>query len=122
MDTKLIISGILLFLLLISGMWLSLLGRPLNTIIFSLHKIIAVAAVVLLILAVIGMKKGMELSTLQLWAVILSGVFLLLALVSGALLSFDSLENNFTRLVHKLTPSIFLVCITLTVLLLYRTD
>ena len=122
MDSKIIISGILILLLLVSGMWLSLLGRPLNTIVFSLHKIVAIAAVVLVILAVLNLTKGIDLRVPETWGIILSGLFLLLALVSGGLLSFESLVNNFTRMIHKLTPYLFVASIILTVVLLIRSE
>ncbi|MBN1132839.1 MAG: hypothetical protein JXR52_11455 [Bacteroidales bacterium] len=120
MDSKLIISGILVFLLLVSGMWLSLLGRPLNTIIFTFHKLLAVAAIVVLVLAVLKMMKGVDLHTVEVWFVVLSGIFLLLSFGSGALLSFESLVNNFTRMVHKLMPYLAVISMAVTILLLSR--
>jgi len=120
MDSKLIISGILFFFLLVSGMWLSLLGRPLNMILFNVHKIIAIAVIVVLAFFILKLIKNMNLQPLELWFLVLSGIFLILAFASGAILSFEGLVNNFTRMVHKLMPYLAVVSMTITVLLLLR--
>ena len=44
--TKLVITGFLLLLTVGSGFWLSSLGRPLNSIILNIHKLIALATVI----------------------------------------------------------------------------
>jgi hypothetical protein len=120
MDTKLIISAILVFCVLLTGMWLSLLGRPLNTIVFSFHKIFAIAAVVLIVLSVLDLQRGIQLQSAEVWAIILSGVFMLLVLASGALLSFEGLVSNVTKFMHKLTPYLAVASIIITVIVLLK--
>ena len=121
MDPKLIISGILFLFLILSGMWLNLMGRPLNTIVFSLHKIIAISTIVLLVLSILNLQKGKVLQQFEIWAIVLSGLFILMAFVSGGLLSFETRVNNFTLMVHKLAPYVALVSLVIAVLFLNRT-
>ena len=120
MDTKLIISAILVLCVLLTGMWLSLLGRPLNTIVFSFHKIFAITAVVLLVLSMLSLQRGIDLKTAELWFIILSGIFMFLAVASGALLSFEGLVSHFTKFVHKLTPYLAVASIIITVIVLLK--
>jgi hypothetical protein len=49
MDTvsNFLTPGIILLLTLVSGLWLSRTGKPFNTLIFTLHKLTALAAAVL---------------------------------------------------------------------------
>ena len=42
--TKLIIAGLLFVFTLLSGVWVSHSGKPINTVIFTIHKLIALAA------------------------------------------------------------------------------
>ena len=46
MEKKFVIAGIFLVLIIVSGLWLSRTGRPLNVLILTVHKLIAVAGVV----------------------------------------------------------------------------
>jgi NADPH:quinone reductase-like Zn-dependent oxidoreductase len=56
--SKFIIPGILFLLTLAAGVWLSQSGRPLNTLIFTVHKLIALAAVMTTTVQLYGLLKG----------------------------------------------------------------
>ena len=45
MNTKFIIAGLFFVFILLSGVWLSRTGRPLNVLILTIHKLISLAAV-----------------------------------------------------------------------------
>lgn len=64
-EPTLLATGILLALTLGSGIGVSRTGRPNNTGIFTLHKLIALATVVLAVLTVRQMHTGAGLSTLS---------------------------------------------------------
>jgi hypothetical protein len=44
--TKIIICGLLFLLTLASGVWVSHSGKPINVVIFTIHKLIALATVI----------------------------------------------------------------------------
>ena len=52
--------GIVLLLTLASGIWLSNSGKPLNTAIFTLHKLIALGVVILTAIQFFNLLKNSE--------------------------------------------------------------
>ena len=56
-------SGILFLLVIGTGFLLSNLGKPYNTFIFSLHKIISVIAVIITAIAIRNLHKNAEIKS-----------------------------------------------------------
>jgi hypothetical protein len=115
-------TSILIILLIItfaSGFWLNKIGRPLNNLIFSFHKIFAIAAIILSIIIFYNLHKTIQFeNTLLIW-LSLTGVLILLSLVSGALLSFDKFAIKFTIWAHGIS-SVFGVIFMLYTFYLYK--
>ena len=95
------VPGGLFILTLVFGFWLSRLGKPYNGILFNVHKLIALGAVVVTDIQVVILLRGMETQTLV--SVLLVGVALcVIALfVSGALMSAGKLEYNLMLAIHR---------------------
>jgi len=104
METELIISALLLLFCILSGIWLSLIGRPLNRLVFSIHKVTAVAAVVIAVITVVNLPEDILIFRPVRTMLLFTGISLLAAFVSGSLLSFDRFVNNILKTVHKLSP------------------
>lgn len=108
--SPLIIAGLILFILtILSGFWLGKLGRPLNVILFNIHKISALTAIVLMILGFVRLLKSGTIATQLQIVFIISGISLLLTLVTGGLLSFDKFDKKFFALVHRFSSFLVLV-------------
>ena len=58
--TQFAAPGIAFLMTLISGLWLSRAGKPLNVAIFNIHKLIALAAVVLAVIQTRSVLKTVE--------------------------------------------------------------
>jgi hypothetical protein len=117
--SKLILSGILFLLTLLSGFWLSQAGKPYNTAIFTIHKLIALATVIIIGVTIRAFYQplqanfGFELGLIPLIA------FLFLALfVSGALLSIGKPDAAVVLRVHQAAPLLALLSSTLILYLL----
>ena len=118
MTTKLIAAVVLSIFTLLSGVWLSHSGKPYNSLIFGIHKLIAMATIIMIGMSVINLYKALELRTLVMLAVIVvSGLLLFSLVVSGSLLSLNILPKVALRL-HQVVPLFALAASTGTLYLL----
>ena len=105
--SKFITPGILFALTLVFGFWLSHAGKPYPGILFNVHKLIALAGVVLT-----GMQFYKMLHTFD---GLLAVLLVLLALcvialfVSGALMSAGKLDYALMLTIHRVAPMVLAV-------------
>jgi hypothetical protein len=109
-------------ILILSGFWLSRTGKPYGTLIFAVHKLIAVAAVVLLGITVYRAHRAGVLSTIELFAAIVAGLFFLGTIVTGSLLSIpiEKPMPAFVHRLHQVTPYLTVLSTAVTLYLLSR--
>jgi len=121
-STKLIAAGILFLFTLISGVVVSHSGRPLSVGLVTIHKLIAVGMIVLLGLALNQMyKTEEEMLFLELGSIVLSGIFFLALIATGALLTREEMQlPEFVLKIHQVAPVLGLVSSTLSLYLLAR--
>lgn len=107
--TKLISAGVLGIITLITGVLLSNAGRPLNAVLFNLHKIISVATVVLIIVFVIQLYKAGETKTmLEIGMIILTILFFVALVATGGMLSFEREWPAIVLKIHQVLPLVSL--------------
>jgi hypothetical protein len=104
----------------LSGFWLSHSGRPYSVIILTIHKLIALAAVVWLGITVYQVNQAAKLSALESLAVVVTGLFFLGTIVSGGLLSTDKTMPGVILRLHQITPYLTVLSTTATLYLLSR--
>lgn len=106
MSNSTLITGvsILFIITVIAGIVLSLLGRPLNTPLFNVHKLIGIGMVVLSVIAFVRLFK---LETFPKGPVKLLVVIAIISLVTliatGGLLSFDKFSGKFIVILHAIS-------------------
>lgn len=121
LSTKLISAGVLGIITLISGVVLSNTGRPLNTILFNLHKIISVATIVLIIVFVIQLYKAGETKTmLEIGMIILTILFFVALVATGGMLSFEREWPAIVLKIHQVLPLVSLTFSAISSYLLIR--
>jgi hypothetical protein len=120
--TQFVGAGVFFLLILLSGYWLSRSGKPYGTIVFTIHKLISLAAVVLLGVTVYRVNRGGTLSTAGLLAAIVAGLFFLGTMVTGSLLSIpiDKPMPAIVHALHRVTPYLTVLSTTATLYLLSR--
>ena len=118
MTSKLIVTGLLLLFTLLSGVWLSHSGRPYNTVIFTLHKLIALGAVIFTVVTVQQLRTGMDTRTLALGAVVVTGLLFLALFASGALLSIGKPDHAAILMIHRVAPLLAVIATAATMVLL----
>jgi hypothetical protein len=86
-QSRIIGIGILFLLIFLSGFWLSRSGKPYGTIRLNIHKLIALADVVLLVITVYWIHKTAPIQPVVFAAVIASMVFFTATIITGGLVS-----------------------------------
>ncbi len=79
--------GILFGLIFLTGFWLSHLEKPLGAIPINIHKWIALADVVLLVITVYWMNRSAQLQPVVLAAVTVAMLFFVATIITGGLVS-----------------------------------
>ena len=121
-STKLIAAGILFLLTLISGVIVSHSGRPLSVGLVTVHKLIAVVGIVLIGMAVNQLYKTADGKLLiELSVIVLSGIFFLALIATGALLTREEMQlPELVLKIHQVAPLLALASSTVSIYLLVR--
>ncbi len=100
--TKFITPGIIFLVTLASGFWLSSLGKPYNGIIFNLHKLVALAVVIVTAIQVTKtLKLAADPQALVVILLVLAGACIVALFATGALLSLGKLEYGLMLFIHR---------------------
>jgi len=116
--TKIIITGILILIIIVSGIWLSRLGKPYNVALFTIHKIISILAIISTVITIYHLQKPIEISNIEWVLMILTGLLFLMAFVTGALMSFEKPVHAIISITHKITPFLIVISTALIIYLL----
>jgi hypothetical protein len=117
---RFVVAGLSFLLILVSGYWLSRSGKPYSTIVFTVHKLVALAAIVVLGVTVYRINQAGALSAVEVLAAIVTGLFFLGTMGTGGALSIPS-DKAMPAIVHKLhqvTPYLTVLSTTVTLYLL----
>jgi hypothetical protein len=101
MDLKYVLTGVLFLLTLASGVWLTQSGKPLNVAIFTIHKLIALATVIVIAVTIYQLQPAVD---LRLIGIIVTGGLLLALFISGAVLSIGRPALEVALILHKVIP------------------
>ena len=110
-------TGLVFVLVLGSGFWLSRLGKPLNPLLFNVHKLIALGCVVLAGLQFARTLNAVPPQGLVIGLLVVAAGCVLALFVSGALMSVGRLNPTALLAVHRIAPPVLLVASVLVVLL-----
>ncbi|MBN2348039.1 MAG: hypothetical protein JXJ22_04330 [Bacteroidales bacterium] len=99
---KIVVTGILFIVSIITGFWLHSIGRPLSTLMFTVHKLTAIVSVIFAVLIVSNQIKFTHPGTSVIVAALITGICVLFLIVSGALLSFEKPGIQMLVVVHNI--------------------
>jgi uncharacterized integral membrane protein len=117
--SRLVLPGSLALLTLASGFWLSNSGKPYSTLIFTIHKLIALAAIIATAVTINHLHKTTELGlAVEITAIVITGLLFLCLLVSGALMSILKQEPAVIRTIHHVAPYLAVISSAVTFYLL----
>jgi hypothetical protein len=110
---KFVVPGGLFILTLGFGFWLSRLGKPYNGILFNVHKLLALGAVVVTAIQMVKLLRGMETQSLVNVLLVAAALCVIALFASGALMSAGKLDHALMLTVHRVAPGVLVLCCTL---------
>jgi len=116
--SKIMGTGLPFLLTIVSGIWLSNSGKPLNTLIFTIHKFTALGAVIFTAIVIRNLLKNVEINNVILTLTIVTGFSVLALFVSGVFLSLGKPVNNIILTIHSVTPILTVITTAVTIYLL----
>ena len=117
--SRTIICGLLFLFSLISGFWLSNSGKPLSVAIITIHKLIALATVIVTAGYVYSLFRAMDIrSFVDLVVIAVTGLLFIVLFISGALLSLDKPLPGAILRIHQVAPLLALAFSAMTIYLL----
>jgi len=101
--------GILFLLTLVSGLWLSNKGKPLNSIIFNVHKLVALGVVVTIIIQLYNLIKITDIQSLILALIVVTGLCVVGLFATGALMSAEKMNYAALLTIHRAAPVVAII-------------
>ena len=117
-ELRIVGSGLFFLLIFLSGFWLSRTGKPYSTIIFTIHKLIGLAAGVFLVLTVYRIHQVAPLGPVEITAIVVSVLFFAGTVTAGGLLSIDRPMPAAILTLHQITPYLTVLSTAVTLYLL----
>jgi heme A synthase len=112
--------GLSFVLIFLSGIWLSHLGKPYNTGVFTVHKLVGLAVGILLGVMVYQTHKAAPSDPVQIAAIVITVLFFIGTVAAGGLLSIDLEVPAFVQRLHQFLPALTVLSTAGTLYLLLR--
>jgi hypothetical protein len=114
------VPGGLFILTLVFGFWLSRLGKPYNGILFNVHKLIALGAVVVTAIQTVKLLRELETQAIVIVLFVVAALCVIALFASGALMSAGKLDHVLMLAIHRIAPVLLVLCCALALYFLER--
>ena len=101
---KLVSAGLFFIIIFILGFWLSRSGKPYGTLIFTIHKLVALGAVVYLAVTFNKVHQVSPLSPVQIAAIVLAFLCFAVTIITGGLVSIEKTMPEVVHRLHQVMP------------------
>ena len=118
MDLKHVIAGLFFLFILLSGFWLSLIGKPYSMIIITIHKLIGLAIGIYLAISVYRLHQAGQLSPVGIAAIVVTIMLFIGLVTTGGLLSTEKPVPLVVSMIHKRFPYLTVLSSGVTIYLL----
>ncbi len=108
-QSRIPLMGLLYVFIVLSGFWVGSSGKPYNTAIFSIHKLIALATVAILAVTIYQSRASIVFTTVLWGALIVTGLLVSGMFVTGALLSIIQPTNIVVLSLHRVIPVLLVI-------------
>lgn len=96
-------------------------GKPYNTIIYNIHKLVGLAALVFLIITIYNIDQVDGLNAVEILICIVAGLFFLIVIISGGLASIRKTIPTVISILHKVSSYLTVLSVIVVLyLLLYN--
>jgi hypothetical protein len=110
--------GLCFLVIVVSGIWLSRSGRPLNGIVLTVHKLVALAAAIYVVITIYHTYQATGLGGLALAAGVIAGLLFLGTGATGGALSTDKAMPAAVLRLHQFGSALTVITTALTFYLL----
>jgi heme A synthase len=117
---KIVVTVAGFLLIFLSGYLLNRSGQPFNAGVLTVHKLLSVALIVYLVVAVLKIDKIAPLDKVELIACVVAALLFLGAVASGGILSAVRTMPEFVRMLHRLLPALAFLTTAVTFYLFVR--
>ncbi len=97
-----VIPGIVFILTLAFGFWLSRRGKPYNGLLFNIHKLAALAAVIITVFQLVRTLNGADLSAFSIVSLAMAAICVVALFLSGALMSAGKFDHAWLHTIHRI--------------------
>lgn len=111
-------TGLLYLIIFGTGYWLGRSGKPLNTFVLTVHKLISLAAVTLLVVTIVQVNRVTRLGAGDWIASAVTGLLFVGTIATGGMLSADRPMPAAALLLHRITPYLTVLSSAVTLFLL----
>jgi hypothetical protein len=118
--TKFTAPGIAFLLTLTFGVWLSNSGKPYNGILFNVHKLIALGAVIVTVVQLAQTFKTANALAAIIALLVMAAICVIALFASGALMSAGKLDYTLMLTIHRIAPVVVIITMALVVYLFGR--
>lgn len=115
---RILVTAVLYVVVFGSGVFLTRSGRPYSTLVLTPHKLLSLAALAYLVVTMVQVNRVAALSAAQVWAGVVTGLFLLGTIATGGILSTDRPAPRAVLILHRVTPFLTVLATALTLCLL----
>ncbi len=118
MASKILLPGIVFILTLAFGFWVSHVGKPYNGLLFNVHKLIALGAVVATVIQLVKLLKSADALALVGVLLVVAALCVIALFASGALMSMDKLDYALILTIHRVAPVVLVIAMVIVILML----
>ena len=104
MLSKFLLPVVAFILTLAFGFWVSHLGKPYNGLLFNVHKLIALGAVIATIVQLTKVLKDVDSLALIIVLLVVAALCVIALFASGALMSIGNVDYGLMLTVHRIAP------------------
>jgi hypothetical protein len=117
LTSRIIWMGVLFILVFLLGFWLYRSGRPINTVVLTIHKLIALGALILIGVTIYQVNQIAALDVATWIVVVITGILFITTIITGGLLSLEQ-PVTAVSIVHKIGPFLTVAGVVVTLYLL----
>lgn len=112
------VPGLAFLLTLAFGLWLSRAGRPYNGVLFNIHKLLALGAVVVAALQFSSLLKSADTLAPTIALLVAAGAGVIALFATGALMSLNNPNYALLLNIHRVAPALVVITLALAAWLL----
>ena len=118
MLSKFVLPVVAFVLTLVFGFWVSHLGKPYNGLLFNVHKLIALGAVIASIVQLTKVLKNADSLALIIVLLVVAALCVIALFASGAFMSIGNVDYGLMLIVHRIAPVVLVIAMGIILVML----